>query len=156
MRAEEFQLKRFRVTSELRFAKHLAVRGVERCQGAAAEADEETFGCRMVPDIVRIVAELDRFGRVIVARVDELDAFTLAVRHGDELCVGDDRNALRLPEPGQAFDVAVVLQIEDFDGVVPERRDVQSLRGRVDGQVIDSSFDAREIDRADKRQRCLT
>ena len=47
----------------------------------------------------------------------------------DELRVGNDRDALRFPKSRHAPDVAAVLQVEHFDRVVSECRDVQSLSG---------------------------
>src|SRR6266545_1515493 len=93
---------------------------------------------------------------MVIARVDELYAFTLAVRDSDELCVRNDHNALRLAKSRHTLDVIAALQVEHFDRVVAESRNVQPLRSQVDSKVIDAPLDAREIDRADQSQRCLT
>jgi hypothetical protein len=44
------------------------------------------------------------------------------------------------------------LHIENFEGVVPERGDVESLRGYVGRQVIDPAFHSRKLDRLDQYQ----
>src|SRR5438067_4342821 len=90
-----------------------------------------------------------------IGRVEELDTFTLAVGDGDKLAVRNDGNPLRLPEPRQALDVRIGLHVEHFDGVVPQRRDVEPLRGEIDGEMIDAPFDARKVNRADERERRL-
>ena len=92
---------------------------------------------------------------MIVTRVDELHAVTLAICDGSRLRVGNNGDALRLLESRQALEVPVAFQVEHFHSVVPERCDIQSLRSRVDRQVIDASLDTREIDRAHEYERHL-
>jgi hypothetical protein len=91
---------------------------------APAESDEETLGSRIVPDVVGIVSEPNRLGRMVVARID-------------------------------ALDVTVVRQIEHFHRVVAKCRDVQAVRGRFDGQMIDATLDPGKINRGDERERRL-
>src|SRR5438105_3205054 len=87
-----------------------------------------------------------------IGGVEELDTFTLAVGDGDKLAVRNDGNPLRLAEPRQALDVRIALHVEHLDGVVPQRRDVEPLRGEIDGEMIDAPFDARKVNRADERE----
>src|SRR5438309_4377923 len=143
------------MTGELRLAEHLAVGGTDRRQGAAAESDEETLGGHIVPDVVRVLSEPNRPRRLVVGSVDELDPLPLAVCDCDELRVGNDGNALRLPKPGQTLGVTAALEVEHFDRVVSECRDVQSLRDGINAEMIDAALDARKIDRADEGERCL-
>ena len=48
--------------------------------------------------------------------------------------------------------MTAAFQIEHFHGVVAEGSNVQSLRGCVDRKMIDSSLDARKIDRSRESQ----
>src|SRR5436305_13726801 len=93
---------------------------------------------------------------MIVARIEELYAFALAVRDGNELCVRHGSNALRLAESRHALYMTAALQIEHFDRVVPQCRDIQTLSGDVDGEMVAAAFDGRKSNRADQVERCLT
>src|SRR5712671_4249361 len=100
------------MSGELRFAEDLAIGRAHRRQCAATTTDEETFRNRVVADIVRVIAELDGLGRMIVARVDELHPLTLPVRDRHQLRVGNEGDPLWLPKPRQAPGVTAALQIE--------------------------------------------
>src|SRR2546425_78124 len=140
------------MTGQLGFAADAAVRWVDGCQRTTSKSDEESLGGHVVPDVVRVVSEANALDRTVVAGVDELHTFTLAVRDGDELRVGKDRDALRLTIARQAFDVSASLDVDHFDGIVPKRRDVQSLRSGVNRQVVEAPLDAGEVNRPDECQ----
>jgi hypothetical protein len=92
---------------------------------------------------------------MVVSCIDKLDTQALPVGDGDERRVRKDRNALRLAKARQALHVSGRLDVEHFDRSVPERCDVQSLRGRVDRKVVDAPLDARKVNRGNERQRRL-
>jgi len=73
-------------------------------------------------------------------------AFALAVSDGNELRVGKERNALRLPKPRQALDVTPVPDIEHLHCVVAKGSDEQPLGRCIDGQVVNATFDFRKLD----------
>jgi len=81
-----------------------------------------------------------------------LQAFALAVGNGNGLHVGYHRDALRLTEPGQALHVGSGFDVEDLDRVVSERCDIQSLRGPVEGEMIDAAFHTWKVDGPDQRE----
>src|SRR6267142_2295284 len=144
------------MTGELGFAQHFPVGGADSGEGAAAKAGEETFGGRLVPDIVSVIAEANGPDEMKVGCVKRLQPFALPVRDRDKLRVRHDGDPLRLAKTRQALDVSAGLEIEDFDRIVAECRDEQSLRARIECQMIDAALDARKVDGADQVKRCLT
>jgi hypothetical protein len=130
------------MTGQLRLAQYGTVDWISDGEGAAAKSRHDTFRCGIVPHVVGIVAEMDRANRMKVRRVDHLDAVALAVCHGDEPAIRDEGDSLRLAKALERFQVRRALEIEDFHGVVTERRHVQPLRRNVGGEMIDAALDA--------------
>ena len=150
------ELKRFGMAGELGFAQHFPVGGADRSESAAAESDEETLRRRLVSHVVRVVSEADALDRMKVTRVERLHTVALTVGDSDKFRVGYDGDPLRLAKADQAFEVSAALEIENLRGIVAECCDEQSLRARIERQMIDAAFDSRKIDPADQVERSLT
>ena len=58
--------------------------------------------------------------------------------------------------PNRALDVRIALHVEYFDGVVPQRRDIEALRSEIDGKMVDAPLDARKFNRAHETERRLS
>src|SRR6266850_1071854 len=144
------------MTGKLGFAQHFPGGGADRGEGAAAKSDEDAFGGRLVSDIVSIIAKANGLDEMKIAHVEGLQAFALPVGDRDKFRVRHDGDPLGLAKAGEAFDVSTALEIENLHGVVPECRDEQALRARVERQMIDAAFDSRKIDGADQAERRLT
>src|SRR5438093_8700724 len=127
------------MAGEFRLTKRLGVRGIDRDDCAAPIPDVEPSGRRVVADIIGVVAEADHRTASEVVAVQQLQAFALAVRHADNAGVERYGYALRLTKAAKTLQMATRLQVEHFDGVVPERRDEQTLVSGIECQVIDSS-----------------
>lgn len=81
----------------------MAVGWIDRSERTAAVSRVQTLRRRVVPHVVRIVAERDGFAEVVITTVNELQPFALPIRDGDDFRVGGKRNSLRLAESRQAL-----------------------------------------------------
>src|SRR5215470_8202506 len=118
---------------------------VDHCYAALvfAESDEHGVGSLLVAHVVGIFAEVDRFAQRVGCAVIDADFTVLGI--GDIELV-DARNVewpLRLSQASDAVDYAAGKHINDFHGVIAERRNKKPLTLRVGGEVVDSSSNSR-------------
>ena len=144
--AAVFELERLGMSGQSCFSDHPRCYGINRCEGAAAESDVHTLCRRIVSDVVRVIAQANHGTGTVIAGVDELQAISLTIRHSDGPDVSDDPDTLRLAKSRQALQVRFSRGIDHFDSVIPQRRDVEPVRRRVEGEVIDPPFDTGQFD----------
>ena len=82
----------------------------------------------------------------------ELRVGARAVCDGHQRLVWHAADALGFVETRQAAHVRARLDVDDFDRVVPERRHEQPVTGATEGQVIDTAFDPRQLDRPNEAE----
>src|SRR5262245_6423857 len=105
----------------------MAVCGLDRRQAAVAVSDVQPLCNGIVADVVGILGDRNGFADMIVRQVDELDTVTLSIRDRHDVGVGGTADALRLKKSLQALEVNAVGDVDDFNGVISERRNEQAL-----------------------------
>src|SRR5215510_3232053 len=110
------------MAGQLHLAQGLCTGRIDRCESTAPESDIEALRRSVVPDVVRVVAKTNRRAELIRVRIQQLKAFTCAVRDRDYPSLRDDGDALRLSKTLQALQVRAVFDVQHLNGVVPQRR----------------------------------
>ncbi len=116
---------------------------IDYAQRAAAVADEHFLGARIETDVVRIAAQIvfmDLFKRMAV-----VNPHVPIGRIGDiqPVRLRPVENPLRLFQAANRVDHFPGCQVNDFHGVVAERRHKQSLAGNIDGHMVDAPIHVR-------------
>src|SRR6478736_9778898 len=87
-------------------------------KSAAAEADVDAFGRRIVANVVRVIAETNHRTRTQVVGVQQLQPFALTVGHRDQTRVSRDGDPLRLPKTWQALEMSAGPEVKYFNRVI--------------------------------------
>lgn len=141
------------MAGDFRLASGLRVTDVDRSDRSAPVADVEALGGRVVPHVVRVVAQSNAGATPKIIGAQQLHTVTLAIRNGDDPGIRRDRDPLRLVKSRELFEMRARSGVDDLDGVIAERSDKQSSVRRIEGQMVDAAFDAWQRDRAGEHER---
>ena len=127
------------------------------CEGAGARlatgADEDELGSLVEADVIGVAAKVGPRAFGIGAGVEGAAGAIAAAANEEAALAGEKEEALGLVNAGQAVNAAAFGEVYDFDRVVLQGGDEELARGKVNGQVIEPSFDAFEGNRPDKGER---
>jgi len=104
-------------------------------------------------DVVGVAAEVGPRAFGPGACVEGAAGAVAAAANQETVLVREKEEPLRLINAGQAVNAATFGEVNDFDRMVLQGGDEELARGKVNGQVIEPSFDAFEGDRADEGER---
>src|SRR5262245_43644846 len=135
------------------FSENPGGRRIDHGQCATAEAYVDPLRRRVIPNVVRVVAQMNDGAGPMAVGAEQLQALALPVCDSDRPRVGYDGDSLRFAKPGKALEMRQRLRVEDLDRVVAERRDVQPAGRGIEGQMIDSPVDAWQVDCPDEHER---
>src|SRR4029078_4823559 len=121
-------------------------------QRAGAVSDIESPGGRVIPHVVGVIAKPNDRACSIIVGAQQLQAFAVPVSNGYRSRVRRDGDALWLTESRQASQMRVCLHVEHFNRVVAKRRDKEMLGCRIEGKMLDTTLDARGLDRPNQCQ----
>ena len=140
------QLEGFRVGGQFDAADEFGGGGVNDGEGAFAVAEPGEFGLRVEAQVVGVGQGGEVLEHFVVGAAEDLQGAVVAVGHDDLVLVREIEDAGGLGHSGDAPDALAGGEVNDFQGVVAEGGDKEPLAFRVDGEVVEAAFDARERD----------
>jgi hypothetical protein len=125
----------------------------ERTPLARAFTDPDAPGAGLGSEVVGISAQSDPRGGCEIPTLVNGDDGVAPLGHEELLDRGREEDTLRLVKPSDLRHAAIPRQVDHLDGAMLERRNEQTVPGRVHGEVIHATLDAGEEDPGDLAKR---
>jgi hypothetical protein len=120
--------------------------GVHLSERSVAETDIHPLACRIVPQIVGVIAVLDGLEELKRRSIEHLHRSVLAARDKQPILVCDVERALWFLQPRDRVCAFAGFEIDDFHRVVAQSRNKQPLARDIQRQMIDAPLYAGQRD----------
>ena len=122
-------------------------------QTAIAIADDQLAVARIDANIIGVAAQTRAADRRTIHRTEKSHGAIAGIRGGNQIFVVRIGDALWIIEATDVRQRPAVAEINDFDGVVSQRGDNETLSGPINRHMIDTPADARQWDCLRKKER---
>src|ERR1041385_7512112 len=109
-------------------------------QSTAAVTDIDSFPTSVVADIVGVITVIQPLQRCVRASIEDSNTAIVAIGNINSVTLGHVQSALWLLKAADRFHSFARLHVNDFQCVVPECGNKETLAFYVDGKMIDSSL----------------
>src|ERR1044071_3117858 len=109
-------------------------------QSTAAVTDIDSFPTSVVADIVGVITVIQPLQRCVRASIEDSNTAIVAIGNINSVTVAHVQSALWLLKSADRFHSFARLHVDDFQCVVPECGNKETLAFYVDGKMIDSSL----------------